>query len=79
MTDFNRRDFVLSAAGAAIAGTLVATSARSADAANNAVRVGCIGVGNRGSALLKAILGTAGVTVRAICDIQPAHLERAQS
>ena len=77
MTDFNRRDFVLSAAGAVVAGSLMATTARAADA-NSAVRVGCIGVGNRGSALLKAILGTPNVTVRAICDILPAHLECAE-
>ncbi|HYM12297.1 MAG TPA: Gfo/Idh/MocA family oxidoreductase [Bryobacterales bacterium] len=44
---------------------------------NNVIRVGMIGVGNRGSFLLRQVLKVPNVKVVAICDIDPAALERA--
>jgi hypothetical protein len=42
------------------------------------VRAGIVGVGNRGFALLQTALGIAGVEVVAVCDIDPARVERAR-
>ena len=41
------------------------------------IGVGIVGVGNRGSVLLKTLLESPGVSVRAVCDNDPAHLDRA--
>jgi predicted dehydrogenase len=49
-----------------------------ADAAEKPVRVGIVGVGNRGTSLLKNFLDLPGVEVPAICDINEEHLRRAQ-
>ena len=48
-----------------------------AQSANDSVRVGFIGVGNRGSLLLRNMLKVPGVKVVAICDIDPATLKAA--
>jgi predicted dehydrogenase len=42
------------------------------------VRIGFIGVGDRGTGLLKVTLNAAGVEVPAVCDIDPAASKRAQ-
>jgi hypothetical protein len=42
------------------------------------VRVGFVGVGGMGSAHVQNYLNIEGVQVKAICDIRPAHVERAQ-
>ena len=44
---------------------------------NNVIRVGIIGVGNRGSFLLRQVLKVPNVKVAAICDIDPDALKRA--
>jgi myo-inositol 2-dehydrogenase/D-chiro-inositol 1-dehydrogenase len=44
---------------------------------NDLIRVGMIGVGNRGSFLLQQVLKFPNVKVVAICDIDPAALQRA--
>ena len=67
-----RRDF-LAGVGA---GATTALSARSVSGANDQIRCGVIGVGGRGTHLLGLVLKTAGVRVTAVCDIQPAHLQR---
>jgi predicted homoserine dehydrogenase-like protein len=43
------------------------------------VRVGFVGVGNRGTYLLRSILDLPGVDVPAVCDINEANLQRAQA
>jgi len=42
------------------------------------VRLAFVGVGNRGTALLKTLLNLEGVEVNAVSDIRQAYLERAQ-
>src|SRR5262245_24646779 len=42
------------------------------------VRVGFIGVGSRGTGLVRGALAHEAVEVRAICDINEEHLERAR-
>ncbi len=66
----DRRDF-LSAAGAALVPPL-----RSAD---GTVRVGIIGVGNRGTALLRLLISLEEVRIPAVCDIDPARVAAAQA
>ena len=77
MTGLNRRGF-LNATGALVAGhALAAPAAPGAAAAAETIGVGIVGVGSRGSVLLKTLLSIPGVAVRAVCDIDPAHLDRA--
>jgi len=76
MNKMNRRDFV-GAAGTMAAGT--ATSGLMAQSSERVVRVGCIGVGGRGSWLLAKLLKIEGVEIRALCDIDPARLAKAQA
>ena len=71
-SEIQRRDF-LKAAGLAGA---AASLARSAE---NPVRIGLVGVGNRGTGLVKILLDVPGVEIPAICDINEAHLENAQA
>jgi predicted dehydrogenase len=42
------------------------------------VKVGFVGVGGMGSAHVQNYLNIEGVAIKAICDIRPAHVERAQ-
>src|SRR5258708_28135393 len=42
------------------------------------IRAGMVGVGNRGTSLLRTLLALPGVDVPAICDINEANLVRAQ-
>jgi predicted dehydrogenase len=65
--NFHRREF-LALAGA----TTVA-------AQEKPVRVGVVGVGNRGTALVKNLLDLPGVTIPAICDINEENLSRSQA
>jgi predicted dehydrogenase len=64
--DFNRRIFVLGAA----------TGLASAQNSETTL-TGMIGVGNRGSALLRGVLAQPGAKVAALCDIKPDRLDRA--
>lgn len=73
----SRRDFFRVGLGAGIAVNL-AKSAFTAEVVKP-VRVGFIGVGGRGTYLLRLILNVPGVEVPAICDINEAHLNRAQT
>ena len=68
-----RRDF-LKAGMAAAAGLIIepARTASSAIAAEKPVRIGSVGVGGRGTALLANLLTMKGVEVPAVCDIDPA-------
>jgi len=58
-------------------GFLAAPAMLAAQSPNDAIRVGVIGVGNRGYFLLRQILKVPGVRVVALCDINPDTLKRA--
>src|SRR5215471_5578381 len=65
-----RRNFVKSSIVAAGSAALLP-----AQSPNDTVRVAFIGVGNRGSFLLKHMLKVPGIKVVAICDIDPVRLK----
>src|SRR5690349_131705 len=65
----NRRTFVVSSAAAA--------QAIHAQSVNDQVPTAMIGVGNRGSYLLKAVLSQPDARVTAICDIKADRLDKA--
>ena len=71
ITDSSRRAFVKTSIAAGSAALLAAQSP------NDTIRVAFIGVGNRGSYLLKHMLKVPGITVVAICDIDPGNLKKA--
>ena len=71
-----RREFVQTGAVAA-AGVAAATSARRVLGANDRIRVGFIGTGNRGDQLLKPTLQEKDAEVVAVCDVYKPYLERA--
>jgi predicted dehydrogenase len=73
-SDLNRRTFVKrTAAAAGLASTLVNPKAFSA---NERVRVGYIGVANRGGQLIKASLPHKDLEIVAICDVYKPQLEK---
>ncbi len=72
MTDANRRSF-LKAGAASLSSSLLLKG----QSPNDVVRVGFIGVGTRGSFLLKHMLTVPGITVVAICDLDPVRLKAA--
>src|SRR5688500_17980322 len=76
MSPLNRRQFI-GASGAAIVASSLASHAHAAG--GGTVRIGFIGVGNRGSVHVNNIARIPGVQVTAICDIKPENLERAQN
>src|SRR3989442_16038610 len=71
-SDFTRRNFLKVPAVAVSSAALL-----SAQSPNDTVRVAFIGVGNRGSYLLKNMLKVPGIKVVAICDIDPEALKKA--
>src|ERR1700739_388732 len=72
MTDANRRSF-LKASAASLGSSLLLQG----QSPNDTVRVAFIGVGTRGSFLLKHMLTVPGITVVAICDLDPERLKAA--
>ena len=76
MKHLNRREFV-GAAGTAFAATILAPRITAA-APSNTVNVGLIGLGSRGTTHLKTLLGLPGVRVRALCDLLPDRVAKAQ-
>ena len=66
MAQTTRRDFTKSAAAAGVA---TALGARRVLGANDRVRLGFIGLGNRGDQVLDAFLAHKDAEVVAICDI----------
>src|SRR5436305_12264682 len=66
----NRRIFLLGSAAAA---------ATSGQTSSHAVGSGMIGVGNRGSYLLEAVLAQPNARVLALCDVKPDRLDKAAS
>jgi predicted dehydrogenase len=71
----NRRRFL----GCSAAAGLAITQGNLAEAAGAApVRVGVIGVGNRGTTLLRGLLDLPGASIVAVCDAEPKHRLRGQ-
>src|SRR5262249_8200068 len=68
--DYQRREFLKLAGAAAMAQSL--------KAAEKPVRIGFVGVGRRGTGLVKILLDIPGVEIPAICDINEDHLKSAQ-
>ena len=76
---FNRRDFMkitsVAAGGYAFSGLGLA---QSVEEEKKPLRIGFVGVGDRGSYHLDAALGIEGVVIPAICDIKDGNLYRAK-
>jgi predicted dehydrogenase len=75
----NRRRFLSCSAAASLAisqGTLADSTSRGAD--TTPVRLGFIGIGNRGTALLRAAIELPGTPVVSVCDPEPKHRQRGQ-
>ena len=73
-----RRNFVKTVSAAGVGMTLQTPSfSASLKAKNKILRMGVIGTGNRGTHLLKILLGIQDVEIMAICDINKTHLDRA--
>ncbi len=75
----NRRRFL----GCSAAASLALTQGNLAEAAgvgveDAPVRLGLIGVGNRGTALLRGLLELKGASIAAVCDAEPKHRLRGQ-
>jgi predicted dehydrogenase len=75
----NRRRFLGCSAAASLALTQGnVAEATGADGAVSPARLGVIGVGNRGTSLLRALLELRGASVVAVCDTEPKHRLRGQ-
>ncbi len=74
-----RREF-LQVSTAATAGLALPASglAQAAEDKDKPVRIGIVGLGNRGSSLLRVLLTFPGVQVRGLCDIDTERLDRAR-
>jgi len=73
---FSRRQFLRMGVAAGVAAGFRPASTKGEP---NPIRLGFIGVGSRGTYLLRLLLGMEEVEVNAICDINESHLSRAQS
>src|SRR6266576_2121909 len=72
MTPWTRRDFTKTLI---LAGTTTALGAARAANANNRVRLGFIGLGNRGDQVLDAFLKQPDAEIVAVCDLSPAYMD----
>jgi predicted dehydrogenase len=68
----DRREFLASGTAALLGGAL--TESARGFAANDTLRVGCIGTGGRCRALMKSLVQIPNVTITAVCDIWDTHL-----
>ena len=82
----NRRDFLKLAAGTTMtlglsgcSGLMLGRTKPAKNAPLETVRVGFVGVGNRGTGLMDILLHLEGVQVKAICDIDPEKVEKNQN
>ncbi len=78
----NRRDFLSRAGAIGLGSSLIHTSVLADDqaAANRKpLRIGFVGIGNRGTAHLDICLAQKEIEIPAICDINPANLRRART
>ncbi len=70
----SRREFLRSAAGAAIAWpTIVPSSVFGANAPSNCVTVGCIGLGGQGRGNMRSFNGNPGSVVFGVCDVDASN------
>jgi predicted dehydrogenase len=76
MTDVSRRSFLQT--GLAAGAVLAAPGIAHGQAEPAPVRVGMVGVGNRGTFLVRTLLSIPGVQINAIADINEQHATRAQ-
>jgi predicted dehydrogenase len=74
----SRRTFLINSATAAV-GTALSSRRLTAADANQRIRVGFIGVGNRGSQLLQGFLAQKDCQVAALCDVYEPYLARDRS
>ena len=75
MSRITRRDFHAAATAAGMAAASTAMSADRVSGANDRVRLGFIGLGNRGDQVLSAFLAHKDAEVAAICDIYQPYLD----
>lgn len=79
MSRISRRDFTKASLVAAAATMTTPASAKRVAGANDRVRVGFIGLGNRGDQVLSAFLEHKDCEVAAVCDLNKAYREYAAS
>src|ERR1041385_8868709 len=72
MNPWTRRDFTKSLV---LAGATTALGATRVIGANERVRVGFIGLGNRGDQVLDAFLKQPDAQIVAVCDLSPAYMD----
>jgi predicted dehydrogenase len=72
MNSWSRRDFTKTMI---LAGATTALSATRAANANDRIRLGCIGLGNRGDQVLDAFLKQPDAEVAAVCDLSQAYMD----
>jgi predicted dehydrogenase len=72
MNSWTRRDFTKTLI---LAGATTALGAARAAGANDRVRLGCIGLGNRGDQVLDAFLKQPDMEIVAVCDLSQAYLD----
>ena len=80
MANINRREFLKANAAATVSLALTATGIGKAESRTDVkdIRLGIIGMGNRGKALLRTLLTIRGVKISALCDIDKERLAFAQ-
>ena len=78
MTDMTRRDALKMAIGTTLAMTMggIVSAAESVAADGKKIRLGVIGVGDRGTTLMNVTLAYPNVEIPALCDINHANLNR---
>jgi len=69
MKNVSRRSFLKTGSLAAAALNLMQTAVFSHEENDRIVKIGIIGIGNRGSVLLKTLLGLEGVEISSLCDL----------
>jgi len=79
MKNINRRSFLQTSLLAAGASRLMPSTRAAPVGANDAIRVGIIGLGNKGLGHLGSLSKARGVRVTAICDVDPERVARALS
>ncbi len=75
MSRITRRDFTSTATKASVATAMTAASASRVLGANDRVRIGFIGVGNRGDQVLSAFLTHKDADIAAVCDIHQPYVD----
>jgi len=77
MKKVSRRSFLKTGSMAAAGLSLIRPAAFSNEENDELVRIGIIGIGNRGSRLLKTLLGIEGVEISSLCDINQSRAANA--